>query len=613
MFLKYVISALFFLILSFNAHAVSFSNKTEHVNITFIPEYTEISSETPSISLIAVIDIKPDWHIYWDNPGDAGDPTTLTFYDSPYYSITNTIHSSPIKSVFNDIITSYIHKEHLYYKTEFALHNLKNLSHLSYNSVLSYTVCQKECLPEIININFNLPITDNATKNPDYINIAKEAETTFPLILTVNPQIKEDTFEINLNQNLMEDCQTPEFVSYHLKKNILADLPKTQIVNNILQISYHKDEAPSDASGILLCDTTAYELKESKTDFSTTASPAWHNSLLYYLLTAFLAGLILNLMPCVSPILSLKALYLAKHKEKASLMSAHLYLLGVLSSFLILSGLLFYLRTLGTELGWGFQLQSPLFNIFLMLLFFLIFLNLTDKLPLPDKFSDRLSKIADNSSFLTGFFAVIIACPCTGPFMGAALGYALVKPPLIYFSIFLLLGLGYALPYVLIESFPNFFLKFIPKPGPWMITLKRILAFPIALTCLWLFWITVNQLSLNKPKADILWEEYTQKKVEQALTNNEAVFIDFTAKWCLVCLLNDKTTLNTKAFKTLAKQQHLRLFKADWTNHNKEIADALKSYGRNSIPLYVYYKKGRTEPTYLPQILTPEILKNILR
>ena len=184
----------------------------------------------------------------------------------------------------------------------------------------------------------------------------------------------------------------------------------------------------------MLCANSSYELKEKQNNPNTPS--ASENSLLYYLLTAFLAGLILNLMPCVLPVLSLKAIYLAKHKEQTSVMSAAQYLLGVLSSFLVLSGLLFYLRGLGTELGWGFQLQSPAFNIFLMLLFFLIFLNLTDKVALPDSFADKLSKSTKNNSFLIGFFAVIIACPCTGPFMGAALGYALVQPPLIYFGIF---------------------------------------------------------------------------------------------------------------------------------------------------------------------------------
>ena len=608
----YIFSLFTFLSISLNALALDFKSQTKHVSLTLTPEYKVLSPSSSEISFITAIDIKPNWHIYWDNPGDSGDPTILTYYDSPHYTIKDSTHSAPLKSVFNNIITSYIHKERLYYKTDFELKNLTAIKKLHFNLVLSYTVCQRECLPEIINLKFSLPINQKPQKNLEYIEHLSKAELTFPKPLNISAYIKKDLFEIDLDKDILEDCQTPEFVSFHKKKSILADLPKTRITDNYrLQISFDKDEAPSDANGVLLCANSSYELKEKHNSPNTPS--ASENSLLYYILTAFLAGLILNLMPCVLPVLSLKAIYLAKHKEQASVMSAAQYLLGVLSSFLVLSGLLFYLRELGTELGWGFQLQSPAFNIFLMLLFFLIFLNLTDKVALPDSFADKLSKFTKNNSFLIGFFAVIIACPCTGPFMGAALGYALLQPPLIYFGIFLSLGLGYALPYALIESFPSFFLKFIPKPGHWMVTLKRILSIPIALTCLWLGWITYNQLSFATPKEDIFWEPYSLKKVEEAIEADEPVLIDFTAKWCLICLLNDKTTLATADFKKLVQQNHIRLFKADWTNRSQEIADALKNYGRNSIPLYIYYKKGSNKPIHLPQILTPEILNNTLQ
>ena len=196
--------------------------------------------------------------------------------------------------------------------------------------------------------------------------------------------------------------------------------------------------------------------------------------------------------------------------------------------------------------------------------------------------------------------------------MGAALGYAITQPTVIYFGIFIALALGYALPYTLIELFPQFFLRFIPKPGAWMITLKRVLALPIALTCLWLGWVIFNQLKPATATHDIQWEPYSPAKAEQALQNKEAVFINFTAKWCLVCLLNDKSSLSTDEFKQLTKNKNIRLFKADWTNRDERIRDALKTYGRNSIPLYVYYPQGSRAPIILPQILTVDILREKL-
>ena len=169
------------------------------------------------------------------------------------------------------------------------------------------------------------------------------------------------------------------------------------------------------------------------------------------------------------------------------------------------------------------------------------------------------------------------------------------------------------MPYVLIEAFPQFFLRYIPKPGHWMITFKHILAIPIALTCLWLGWVTYNQIKPLDSSSDIIWEEYSKEKVTTAIQNNEPILIDFTAKWCLICLLNDKTVLSTTAFQKLVKNNRIRLFKADWTNRDDKIRNALNAYGRNSVPLYVYYAPKNSEPNILPQILTEKILEETLQ
>ena len=608
-----IYNILFFMFaLVFNANALSVNKKTNHVGVTLIPEYSTVTKDTKNITLIADIDIKPEWHIYWDNPGDSGDPTVLTFYDSPHYTLSQSVHSAPQKFVIEDIITSYIHRQKLYYKTTFALKDLDTLDTLPFKLILSYTVCRKNCLPETIALNLSIPVSDTAVQNPSYLKALLEAENTFPLPLETKAEINNERLELSLSESIIKACGAPEFVSHYKKQNILADLPKTSLKeNNHLLVTFDEGETPKDGKGLLLCNDLTYEVTPDTPLIKSSNQPL-ANSWFYYILTALLAGLILNLMPCVLPILSLKALYLAAHKEKSSIFSALMYLSGVLSSFMVLSGALFYLKSAGTELGWGFQLQAPAFNIFLFTLFFIIFLSLLDKLPIPALWTDKLNRLSANRSFLTGFFAVVIACPCTGPFMGAALGYAISQTPLIYFGIFLALGLGYALPYVLIEAFPNLLLKYIPKPGHWMITLKRILSLPIALTCLWLGWVTYNQLKPNNPSTDILWEEYNDTRITDAVNKNEPVFIDFTAKWCLICLLNDKTALNSDTFKQLAKSHRIRLFKADWTNRDDIIKKALEKYNRNSVPLYVYYPPRAEQPIILPQILSEKIITETL-
>lgn len=615
-----------------SAQAISFSQKTKLVNLRITPEYKTLSVTTPKITIVAEADIEQGWHLYWDNPGDIGEPTTLSFFESPHYTEISSVHSSPSKSVYEDIITSYIYTKKIYFRSTFELKDIENLSRLPFRAVLSYTACRESCFPEEIHLNFALPIGAKAEENPTYLNIMMQAENTFPLRLSSKAKLREKHLEIELQDKIFEDCGEAEFVSRHPKKDALSELPETTIAaHNQIEVDFSDQELPPDFKGIILCPGHAYYIEpntvetlsvaltpkpqkiSAATNTPTHSAPSENQGLWYYILTAFIAGLILNLMPCVLPILSLKALYLIQNKQHANIFSALSYLSGVVCSFLVLAGILFYLREIGNELGWGFQLQSPVFNIILLLLFFIIFLNLIDKFPLPDTFADTLSKIAGKQSFLTGFFAVIIACPCTGPFMGAALGYAITKPALIYFSIFLALSIGYALPYTMIELFPRFFLKYIPKPGYWMITLKRILALPILLTCFWLGWIIANQIAPTQDKAEIAWEPYEPNKVETALKNNQPVFINFTAKWCLVCLLNDKSTLSTETFKELTKQKGIKLYKADWTNKDATIGEALKSYNRNSIPLYVYYPQGKSRPKILPQILTTDIVKEELK
>lgn len=688
------------LLFAAEAGALSFSQSTGLVSLKVTPEYKTLSPASKTIDIITEADIKPGWHLYWDNPGDIGGPTSLSFFESPHYTEIGNTHTAPEKSVYEDIITSYVYTKKVYFRSTFALKDLATVQRLPFNLVLSYTACSESCLPEEIPLSFALPVAAAAEKNPTFLNTLLTAENTFPVRLPATASFSGELLKLELQDQILKDCSEAEFVSRHPKKSALSELPETTVAeHNRLHVKFQKEELPPDFKGVLLCPGHAYYIdadvnapvntnipadaaaptatsspadnpppagSPSSGTLSSSANPppagsasptagtpssdSFSGGLLYYLITAFIAGLILNLMPCVLPVLSLKALYLVQNRRHASPPSALAYVAGVVCSFMLLAGILFYLRELGAGMGWGFQLQSPVFNAVLLLLFFLIFLNLTDRLPLPDACADTLSRLAGKQSFLTGFFAVVIACPCTGPFMGAAIGYAVAKPALIYFGIFLALSLGYALPYALIEMFPGFFLKYIPKPGHWMITMKRILALPILLTCFWLGWVIFNQFrpaaadAPDAAKADTVpgttsatgttsaadtsspsispsaaaaaepvWEPYTPAKVAATLAARRPVFINFTAKWCLVCLLNDKTSLSTETFRRLAAEKSIALFKADWTNRDETIRDALKAYGRNSIPLYVWYPAGKQTPVLLPQILTPDILKTQLQ
>lgn len=603
---RFLLIAFFCIAFLSNAIALSFSGADDVIRLDIFPQYEKISNEISNFDILAKVEIKKGWHLYWKNPGDTGEAVKPEYYVPDFLKVSSYEQSAPIKEKFEDIITSYIHKDFLYFKHSFNITEPIADNDFEFFATLKYSACKEECIPGEIRVNINLSQSKYTHNNDLYYKELDKAKHTFPQQISSTGYVENDMLYLKFNEQNLLHCNNITFISNHPKNNILATLPETVGFNKdkLLQIKF--DEIPINYDGIILCDNNAYKITPDI--FNNIVQN--NKSIFYFIIIAFIAGLILNLMPCVLPILSLKALYILKH-QKSSVSSALLYLFGVIASFILLSAILFYLRSKGEELGWGFQLQSPSFNIFLLIFFFVIFLLMSDIIMIPDRWTDYLSKISKNQSFLTGFFAVIIACPCTGPFMGAAIGYAISQPAIIYFSIFIFLAIGYALPYVLIELFPNIFISFLPKPGRWMITLKHFFAIPIALTCFWLGWVIFNQLSL-KPYHDIYWEKYSAESVNEAIKNEQPVFINFTAKWCLVCLLNDKTSLATKEFNRLVRDKKLRLFKADWTKRDKEIKDALALYGRNSIPLYVYYSKGSKSPTILPQILTPKILSEAI-
>lgn len=343
-------------------------------------------------------------------------------------------------------------------------------------------------------------------------------------------------------------------------------------------------------------------------------------NLVWIMLMAFVGGLILNLMPCILPILSIKVISLLNHidDKKRARADALFYFAGVVLSFIIMATVLVFLRLSGENLGWGFQLQSPGFVLCLLVVFVFILLLFLDVIKIKGQFAGKTAKVLQNSkrfnSFFTGIFSVVIASPCTAPFMGAAVAYALAGPLYVYYPIFLALGAGYALPFTLAGFYPQVLARILPKPGRWMAVLKKICAVPILFTCIWLVWILHNQLNqTQKPlvRSDIVWHEYDGAEIRRLSDAGEKIFIDFTAKWCLTCLANEKLALNDAGFAKLVKDKNIKLFKADWTKRSKEITDALASYGRNSIPLYVYFDGEHS--VILPQLLTPETVRNYLK
>ena len=397
---------------------------------------------------------------------------------------------------------------------------------------------------------------------------------------------------------------------------------------------------------------------------------------------AFLGGLLLNLMPCVFPVLFLKGLALVnsgneeKHKLRAH---GFVYTAGILVSFWALVALLLGLRAAGATLGWGFQFQSPVFLSLMAALLFFLGLSLAGQfeigLTLTSAGGSLAAKQGYAGSFFTGVLAVVVATPCTAPFMGAAIGYALAKPAAVTFAVFTALALGLAAPYVALTLQPAW-TRLLPKPGVWMDILKQAVAVPIFGTVIWLAWViagaygaglllallseflllaiagwflgrwpakrwatafavlivaVVVAACVAAPKefaatpssapaasssgsaaAGGTWQPWSADAVQHALATGQPVFVDFTASWCLSCQVNERVALDRPEVVQALASANVALFRADWTREDPAITQALTDLGRSGVPVYALYTPGQSAPTLLPQVLTPGIVTDAL-
>ncbi|HXV18596.1 MAG TPA: thioredoxin family protein, partial [Candidatus Omnitrophota bacterium] len=281
------------------------------------------------------------------------------------------------------------------------------------------------------------------------------------------------------------------------------------------------------------------------------------------------------------------------------------------------------IKSTGSYAGWGFQLQSPVFVAALAVLFVALALNFFGvyefRAPFVQKTQGLVSHRGLWGAFLNGVLATVVATPCTAPFMGAALGFALLEPPVISFSIFTALALGMALPVLVLSLHPEF-LRFIPKPGPWIDKLKKGLGLLLLATAVWLAWVFSLQMgwgsgpSQKDPEALIAWEVYSDERFEELKKDGRIVFIDFTAAWCLTCQVNERIALDVPKTANAFRAMNVAPLKADWTTHDEKVSRALGRYGRSSIPFYVFhdFRKGEGAPVILPEILAPVTLLEAL-
>ncbi|MDR1461556.1 MAG: thioredoxin family protein [Azoarcus sp.] len=619
--------------------------------------------------------IAPDWHTYWKNPGDSG-ITTRIAWDAPAGTDIGETQWPPPSRFSLGPVTNYGYGGEVTLLARARVpDDLPAGGRLPLGVTVDWLICREECIPEQVKLGLELPLRAMSAPGENAALIAA-ARAALPQAAAWPASFSVHGRELRLRFTDAAFQHTPpRAVWFYPDAWGRIDQSGEQFFRVdadglVLAIPLGEVHTPTPLAGVLTLGEG-----DERQSYVVTATPAAGGAdapspdigFAAAAALAFLGGILLNLMPCVFPVLSIKALALLQHGGgQAARRHGLAYLAGVLASFALFAALLLLLRAGGESLGWGFQFQSPVFVATVATLMFAVGLNLSGVFEIGGAAGageglTRHSGLA--ASFFTGALAVAVATPCTAPFMGVALAYALAQPAPALLAVFLALGCGLALPYLALSFWPAL-QKRLPQPGVWMLHLRQALAFPMYATVIWLVWVLARQggadavlrlasalllLALAawvygktrpaKPgwrgfgagaalvlvAVDIAliatmaspqtgeterhWEAYRPEHLQTLLGEGKPVFINLTADWCITCLANEKTTLDRAETRVLLRRKGIVYLKGDWTNQDDDISALLARHGRRGVPLYLLYPRGDREPAQvLPQILTPALL-----
>ena len=674
--------------------------RAAHLQAELAPQSTAAPGATVYIALHQIIN--SGWHTYWRNPGDSGQATTIAWTLPKGWSAGDIVWPLPQKLPLGPLM-NYGYTGSVFLPVPLQVPSSARPGTTAHLSALAhFLVCQEVCIPADAKLELDLPIVTGtpapdpkfgaevaaslaaAPKDAGLTAVFAAGADAIKLAVTgsaVRGQPVSDAYFFPYDGSVIDHAkhQTAERGSDGLTLTLapgLAFQPGGKPLPNFSGVlalggkGYVIDASP----GAL--PPGAFGLGGGAIE-TTPSAQGPGMGLITAIVFAFLGGLVLNLMPCVFPVLSIKAASLASHREKPGAARAQglVFMLGVVISFLVLAGALIAAKAAGQAVGWGFQLQSPGMVAALALVLFLAGLNLSGVYEFGASAQGAGAGLAARPDLwgaaFTGVLAVVVAAPCTAPFMAGAIGWAFTQPPLATLVVFLGLGLGLAAPFTLFTFIPPLF-RLMPKPGRWMVVLRSILAFPMYGSAAWLAWVFALQAGVNaeafllaaavaaafaawawglsqsssRPMTARLWallgviaavmlasmgagqaqpvgaaasakssalpsEPWSQARVDELRTQGKPVFVDFTAAWCITCQVNERTALAGHAVADAFARTGAVYLKADWTNPDPAIAKALADHGRSGVPLYLVYGPGG-EPQVLPQILTEGVVVDAL-
>ena len=667
--------------------------KAQHITV-------ELASLSPAIApggtqqVGLVVTLEDKWHVYWMNAGDAGEPPKIT-WTLPAGMTAGPIQFPIPSRLPNGPLMDFGYEDSVAFPVQISAGRAVKPGPVHLDAHVRWLVCREVCIPGKAHLGLTLNVAPNAPVGAP-VGALGEALGLLPkpLPATMHFSVKGGKTDYVLTLVTGQGETDGEFYPADQDQIVnAADQDLTTLPDGVqLRIQRAEDsnklpahvpvELPKELRGVFkITDKEAYEVSAPVVPGEVAEAPGKTKAVtavsgvttITAIGLAFFGGIILNLMPCVFPVLFLKGLALVQSSGEArSRLRSHglVYTLGILVSFWAIVAVLLILRAGGSQAGWGFQLQSPTFIAVLAAGLFFFALSLAGQfdlgLSLTSVGGELAQKQGYTGSFFTGVLATIVATPCTAPLMGAAIGFALAQPAGITFAVFTALGLGLATPYLLL-SFQPAWTRILPRPGAWMEVLKQLTALPLFATVIWLVWVygrlyssavsgtgvdhlalllccllllAVAGWSLGKwpakwgstiaavllavvglsiplyqPKdTTLVWAPYSQQAVDQARAAGNPVFIDFTAAWCLSCQVNERAVLKSAEVQRQFSQHHVTLLRADWTQYDAAITQALASINRSGVPTYVIYPAAKqSSADVLPELLTKDIVLTALK
>lgn len=660
---------------------------TEHVQARLVSSHATVA---PGQRFTVALEqnIKPHWHTYWQNPGDSGQATTIEWTGAEAGPIQ---WPTPSVQAIGPIVNyGYEGRAALLVDVTVPA-DAKAGSRFKPTAAVKWLVCKDVCIPEDVSLGLDLPVAAEAKPGPDAAQI-DEWRGAIPKPAAFTVQIKPAAQGVTLTGTTAGVTKAYFYadtwgaVAHSAPQALKAEgggwtldvpagdepLAAGKPLSGVLVLTTGAGDQASTLSlpmpqgagkGPGPADLSAPE--GAATPAAATPAPESDLGLGAALALALVGGLILNLMPCVFPVLSIKALALVRQGNGDAHRAEGLaYTAGVLASFLALAAVLIALRAGGQQVGWGFQFHSPVFVLVVAYLLFLVGLSLSGFFEIGGSLMGMGSGLAAREglagSFFTGVLAAVVATPCTAPFMGAALAFALSQPAVVMVAVFLALGLGLALPFLVLAFWPAA-QRWLPRPGAWMDKFKQALAFPMYAAVVWLLWVLAQQagpdgvalalggmvliafglwwrnasgasaLGTGAAVATVLlalgaaaWikpvttevraagesavEAFSSERLEELRGQNKPVFVNLTAAWCISCLVNERVALSRPEVHDAFAKAGVVYLKGDWTREDPKITAVLKAHGRSGVPLYLYYAPGAAEAQVLPQLLTPGLV-----